>query len=118
MEQCEKTWRKESNNRCGKKALDLYLRAVKNGELYDDSLDVADTQRRKAEKLDSAHKIVAHRSRSSIMHEQHENTEQISNNLTMSITQAATSDTLKLSRKRGRPRKEVIDNKQIESRQT
>ena len=35
---------------------------LKSGELYDDSLDVSDTQKRKAEKLDSAHKIVAHQS--------------------------------------------------------
>ena len=35
---------------------------LKNGELYDDSLDVADTIKREALKLDSAHKIIEHRS--------------------------------------------------------
>lgn len=88
---------------------------LKSGELYDDSLDVADTERRKAEKLDSAQKIVAHRSRSKITQEQHKNTEQISNNPAASITQAKIPDTHELSRIRGRPRGEAKNNKQVES---
>lgn len=41
----------------------VYIYAMlKSGELYDDSLDVADTTKRKAEKLDSARKIVEHQS--------------------------------------------------------
>jgi len=39
----------------------VYIYAMlKSGELYDDSLDVTDTQKRKAEKLESAQKTVAH----------------------------------------------------------
>ena len=39
----------------------IYIYAMlKSGQLYDRSLDVADTQRRKAEKLDSARKTVEH----------------------------------------------------------
>ena len=42
----------------------VYIYAMlKSGELYDDSLDVADTENRKAEKLESARKIVEHRSK-------------------------------------------------------
>ena len=36
-----------------------------SGEMYDDSLDAADTEKRKAEKLESARKIVEHRSNTS-----------------------------------------------------
>ena len=44
----------------------VYIYAMlKSGEMYDGSLDVADTQNRKAQKLESAQKIVAHHPRNS-----------------------------------------------------
>jgi transposase len=88
---------------------------LKNGELYDDSLDVADTQIRGAQKLESAHKILAHQTYSANKQKQLQNMEQSD-----SYTTAATSSThyspaaieagsmtdkTAIPKKRGQPRK-------------
>jgi transposase len=78
---------------------------LKNGELYDDSLDVADTEKRKAQKLDSAHKIVAHQSRSTLTQEH-------------SVFNAASNHVTEPEppkKKRGRPRKTETTDKILES---
>jgi len=100
----------------------VYIYAmVKSGEMYDDSLDVADTENRKALKLESARKIVEHRSNKSFTQKHRKNMEQeipeaaavakptLNSDIKASIK---TSDEPVLPRKRGRPRKDA--NKKVE----
>ena len=89
---------------------------LKSGKLYDDSLDVADTMKYQAEKLDSARKIVEHRSRT-ITREHSENINQ-SDPVSAKVI-SRTSDTLNPEspkRKRGRPRKAETNDSKVESR--
>ena len=88
---------------------------LKSGELYDDSLDVTDTQKRKAEKLDSARKIVEHRSRA-ITQEHSENISQSDLVSTAVISRISDSVKPELPRKRGRPRKAETTGIKVESR--
>ena len=94
----------------------VYVYAMlKSGELYDDSLDVADTERRKAEKLDSARKTVEHRSNTTKMLKHRDDMRQDAPVTTASISQAksdvcptmSSADKPSTPRKRGRPRKMV-----------
>ena len=103
----------------------VYIYALlKNGELYDDSLDAADTQKRKAEKLESAHKTLAHQTYNTSSQKQAIIESQSDSATTTAVTpnddgqtvdtQAAlASDTEKAAplKKRGRPRKvkETVD---------
>jgi len=102
----------------------VYIYAMlKSGETYDDSLDVADTQKRKAEKLDSAHKTIAHQTYSASQRHQ-QNIEQ--NASEPIVAQPDTNDILPVDeamatanktapqKKRGRPRKTECINKQEE----
>jgi len=92
----------------------VYIYAMlKNGEMYDGSLDVADTQIRKAGKLESAHKILAHQSNNSNKKKHPENIMQ-SNLAVVDIdtlnaihvdTEKSIESTPGLPKKRGRPRK-------------
>jgi len=102
----------------------VYVYAMlKSGELYDDSLDVADTERRKAEKLDSARKTVEHRSNTTKMLKHRDDMRQDAPVTTASISQAkpdvcptmSSADKPSTPRKRGRPRKAVDIDNQAES---
>jgi len=88
----------------------VYIYAMlKSGELYDDSLDVADTMNHKAKKLDSARKIVEHQSISPNTQEHPSDVAQQSNaglhNQENELPHAANK--ADPPRKRGRPRKTV-----------
>jgi hypothetical protein len=100
---------------------------LKSGELYDDSLDVADNQKRKAQKLESAHKTVAHQSCSPKT--QKHSADNIASNLVIATTDGMSQDVITcvktktvskdvaesepLKRKRGRPRKTEATEKQL-----
>lgn len=97
---------------------------LKTGELYDESLDVADTERIKAEKLESARKLVEHRPY--ISKEEHSVNTSQSNNVgtaTISQTSSIINDNgcvIQASddsphKKRGRPRKTTNVGKLTES---
>jgi transposase len=96
---------------------------LKSGELYDDSLDVADTESRKAMKLDSARKIVEHRPNTTKMLKHRDNTRQDASVPTASVSQSEVDICTPMSsagepsapRKRGRPRKVIDVDKQTES---
>jgi transposase len=95
----------------------VYIYAMlKNGEMYDDSLDVADTEKRKAWKLESARKIVAHRANDSDVQTHCENIAQAEEMRPQASTYAceATSGVSSNGppKKRGRPRKTTVDNVQ------
>jgi transposase len=102
----------------------VYIYAmIKSGEMYNDSLDVADTQRRKAEKLDSARKTVEHRSNAITTQQNHDNTGQDQSVVTTSISQVnaetkVLTDKPTLSKKRGRPRKVAVTEDQVENHPT
>jgi transposase len=115
-------WYWSNVNRLGeKKAITAVARKLlvyiyvmlKSGELYDDSLDVADTEKRKAEKLDSARKIVEHRSNTTKAQKYLDNTRQDAPVLTTLVSQTksdrsapvSSADKPNTPRKRGRPRK-------------
>jgi len=97
----------------------VYIYAMlKSGEMYDDSLDAADTQKRKAEKLESAQKIVAHQTYNANTQRHTQNKAQsdsayttaiIPNNgdFAVDVKASIVADTGKVAtpKKRGRPRK-------------
>ena len=96
---------------------------LKSGEMYNDSLDVADTEKRKANKLESARKIVEHRSntantqnnRGNINHETFLTSsllKQKINDTSVNSADVAIPNPLK---KRGRPCKQIDNNKPDES---
>ena len=104
-----------------RKLLTYIYAMLKSGELYDDSLDVADTQRRKAEKLDSARKIVEHRQRAKNA-DPHGNNDTDDGSVVAEIFEKPivgacvggndcreSSDAPAASKKRGRPRKNIVD---------
>jgi transposase len=96
----------------------VYIYAMlKSGELYNDSLDVADTQKRKAEKLDSARKIVEHRRHAKTLHSNVVSedgsvaTEAIVKPNAENIggeESGEAKNTSSVSKKRGRPRKNEV----------
>jgi transposase len=98
---------------------------LKNGEMYNDSLDMADTEKRKAYKLESACKIVEHRSVKTNAPKQHGDatsgeTAAVSALVSQANTIYTPTDTTgppitPLPKKRGRPRKAADVNKQAES---
>ena len=105
-----------------RKLLTYIYAMLKSGELYDDSLDVADTQRRKAEKLDSARKIVEHRQRAKNA-DPHGNNDTDDGSVVAEIFEKPivgacvggndcreSSDAPAASKKRGRPRKNIVDD--------
>jgi len=128
-------WRNEK--RLGKKKaitavarkLLVYIYAMlKNGELYDGSLDVADTEKCKAEKLESARKIVERQSNSTDPKTHRENIAQGTFTLEPPMPQRAANDLTHIvmepcpeiiaeppKRKKGRPRKAVTINKMTDS---
>ena len=85
---------------------------LKNGNLYDDSLDVADTQRREAQKLESVRKIVAHQTYRAD-HYGH-TTDSDQNDVDALVYKGDTAKPLNteppIARKRGRPRKAAIES--------
>ena len=92
----------------------VYVYAMlKSGELYDGSLDVADTERRKAEKLDSAHKTLAHCSNMTKTQMYRKNGEQVPPSKIHSvlltcantIPVASIMEVKNIPKKRGKPRK-------------
>ena len=92
----------------------VYIYALlKSGELYDDSLDVADTSKRVVHKLESAHKILAHQTYSPNKQEQSKNMEQsdsttatsISASRSPAIEVSSANDKIAAPKRRGRPRK-------------
>lgn len=95
----------------------VYICAMlKSGEMYDDSLDAADTDRRKAEKLESAHKTIEHRTNKVNAKTYPCNDTQIgsSDALAESLQGQAAADEAqnepKTPKKRGRPRKVSTNN--------
>jgi transposase len=98
----------------------VYIYAMlKSGEVYDDSLDIADTKKREAEKLESACKIVERRSDQSLAQSNLINKRQESQTVTAMVSQPKTEkrdpgetvDEPVPKRKRGRPHKmEKISN--------
>ena len=96
----------------------VYIYAMlKNGELYNDSLDAADTEKRKARKLESARKIVAHRVNDPSVQTHCINTTHTTEMLppqpsTHDRADAATggTDNPGSLKKRGRPRRVVSDD--------
>jgi len=117
-------WYWRNVNRLGEKTaitavarkLMVYIYAMlKNGELYDGSLDVTDTETRKAEKLVSAHKTVEHHQQKTDAKKQRRN--EASNDPTGTLLSAQAgkkppniADKSEPSRKRGRPEKILISN--------
>ena len=92
----------------------VYVYAMlKSGELYDGSMDVADTERRKAEKLESAQKIVEHRSDVTKAQMYLKNTQEdtFGDTLPVPLTNANVipvinaAEVISNPKKRGRPRK-------------
>jgi len=99
----------------------VYIYAmVKSGELYNDSLDVADTEKRKALKLVPARKTVEHRTTQTHHGDQRQGrlvaAASISQATTEPQTPSKTADTPAPPKKRGRPRKLVEENNQSENR--
>jgi transposase len=95
----------------------IYIYAMlKSGELYDDSLDAADTQRRKAVKLDSAHKILEHRqSKNAISHNSvvtDDGDDAPRAIVKPDVGVGEVSNAPVIPKKRGRPRKILVDEKQ------
>jgi transposase len=82
---------------------------LKSGELYDSSLDVADTQKRKALKLESANNIIAHSSNAAAAQGHHTNNEQCISEQMASMPRSVGNipEMIKPinTKKRGRPRK-------------
>jgi len=126
-------WYWRNVNRIGQKKaitavarkLIVYIYAMlKSGELYNDRLDVADTEKNKAEKLDSARKIVEHRSNKAAAQKHQSDIEQDSFEPTTSVSQTKIDVDIHtgadhaaepgLKRKRGRPRKVAVEDKQAE----
>ena len=94
----------------------VYIYAMlKSGELYDGSLDAADTERRKAEKLESARKLVEHRSYKNAAQKHCDNIQQETTEHNSALTQSESAlriseditERSDLPKKRGRPRKTV-----------
>ena len=94
----------------------VYIYALlKSGKLYDDSLDVADTKKRGVQKLESAHKILAHQTYSANKQKQPQNIEQNDSDTTATPSSVScsltaeelsgTADKTAVHKKRGRPRK-------------
>jgi len=115
--------RKKAITAVARKLLVYIYAMLKSGELYDDSLDVADTEKRKAEKLDSARKIVEHRSKITNTQKHCEKTKQDAATLaTMSTSQpspntvhsSGSDEQLIPPKKRGRPHKVPGINRQAE----
>ena len=91
---------------------------LKSGEMYDASLDAADTQRRRAQKLESARKIVDSQS-SRVAQKSSENTDKSDDTATSPSTKSVAelknaeggADEPAAPKKRGRPRKKAADIK-------
>ena len=96
----------------------VYIYAMlKSGELYDDNLDVTDTENRKAEKLEAARKTVEHRSKTSLQIHRKDK-DKGSPAVTVVPILKPEIDIEKpaepaLLKKRGRPRKVVENNSHI-----
>ena len=97
---------------------------MKSGEMYNDSLDVTDTENHKAYKLESARKIVERRPNASSAQTHHENIEQDAFIPSSSLLRpdvimpadAAGFQSSDSKRKRGRPRKASNLNELVKSR--
>ena len=94
----------------------VYIYAMlKSGELYDDSLDVTDTETRKAQKLESARNTIVRHSKSAAQKKQCVNEDRKGHTNTPPSAQADSfseppivADTSAPIKKRGRPRKVII----------
>ena len=114
--------RKKAITAVARKLLVYIYSMLKSGRMYDGSLDMADTEKRKASKLESACKIVERRSKTAGAQNHRENAEQdVSMPSPESYAGAGTSadsaghPALVPTKKRGRPRKAAELDKTAEN---